>query len=503
MNDTDLLIDIITLMIFEERLVVKHPSDTLIVKLLDILEKDERRPEIDSLVNTLITYIKDLLRKKQDGVKLTAVSAIRFIITAFNQHSGDGHTIDSEMFQTIIEKSIDINRKREEIKEDIQRLKKSLYNFYIKKQLKSISVAINRSRKRDMSLLLGEIRNKIEELERSNVVKDSAIITELLFNKRELEEDVEEVFNRVVDGKKLLCGYRAINDALGGLESGSTVVVGSRSNNNKSGFLIGLGVGVGLLNRHEIKEGKKPLLLHLSLEDSENVVIPRYYEAIRLAKGLEVESDKSLKEMSLYIEEVFRENGVTFMFTYVDPSQWSFRNLFNYVESIEASGYYLPAIVIDYLDKLPSTGLSTSGPIGSDRRELLRRSRNFFAKKQCTLITAWQLNPKLNEMLTNGLDPLEIPRFVAGKSFYQGSTSIINEIDLEIIVSIGKYGDYHYQAVSIGKVKGNNLVSEDKKNLFYQFPPNYNIPLDAFGDRALYKNKLEDFKSESSERELF
>ena len=54
----------------------------------------------------------------------------------------------------------------------------------------------------------------------------------------------------------------------------------------------------------------------------------------------------------------------------VNPSEWTHRDLFNYVLKLEADGFEVHATFVDYLAKLPTTGCNVSGPSGTDFRDM-------------------------------------------------------------------------------------------------------------------------------------
>jgi len=60
----------------------------------------------------------------------------------------------------------------------------------------------------------------------------------------------------------------------------------------------------------------------------------------------------------------------------VDPSQWTYSSVINKIIELEAQGYCIHILMLDYITLLPTTGCST-GPIGFDKKDLVRRIRNF------------------------------------------------------------------------------------------------------------------------------
>ena len=83
--------------------------------------------------------------------------------------------------------------------------------------------------------------------------------------------------------------------------------------------------------------------------------------------------------MAQYIREKMQVNGYEIRFVHVNPSLWTYMDICNYITALEAEGYEIHLLMVDYLNMVPKTGCDNTGPQGSNIRDLFRRMRNFCA----------------------------------------------------------------------------------------------------------------------------
>lgn len=501
MDYVNILLDIIGVMIREQKAASKYTSDRLISKILNRMESGSSKISLEDLavVNTLMKYIREMLEKKSLGEKLIIGNVTRHVVMALMKRD----TLDTQVLQDIIRNTLTPEEDKDDLKSSIKSLHNRLYAAYVEMELldlnKSVVVSVKKGKTRNAISIL---REKLEEFEEADAIKDDAIISEIIFTREYLENSAKEILENVKTRTVYKTGYKALNIALqGGVRSGDCVVVSALSHHNKTGFSIGMVAGIGVLNKFTPKKRNlKPLILHLSFEDPETMVIAKYYNVFINTYHDAPSETPTLTEMAEYIQEKFSKSGAEFMIAYVDPTLWSHVDLTNYIKNLESKGYDIKLVLNDYLDNLPSTDLSTKGPTGADRKELLRRARNFFGKRGIVYITPWQMGPKANDMVTNGLDPLMLPKFAAGKSMYQGNSTLDTDIDVEILLSKGTYNDKWYQAVAVGKHRLETVIpKEDLKYFFYAFPETGPIPLDEVTGKKGYAYRLSNFASTDTE----
>ena len=84
-------------------------------------------------------------------------------------------------------------------------------------------------------------------------------------------------------------------------------------------------------------------------------------------------------QASKYIKDKLSINGYHIKMLRIDPTNWSFTQLFSKIIEYEAAGYEIHSAFIDYLSLIPTVGCINTGPGGTDLRDLFRRVRNYCA----------------------------------------------------------------------------------------------------------------------------
>jgi hypothetical protein len=86
----------------------------------------------------------------------------------------------------------------------------------------------------------------------------------------------------------------------------------------------------------------------------------------------------SPEEMAAYVKAEMGKTGFHLKMERYDPTQWTYKSIFNRILELEAQGYVIEVLCLDYLGLIPTVGCS-QGPAGTDMRDLMRRVRNFCA----------------------------------------------------------------------------------------------------------------------------
>ena len=81
--------------------------------------------------------------------------------------------------------------------------------------------------------------------------------------------------------------------------------------------------------------------------------------------------------MTDYVYEKLRSTGFEIKFLRVDPTKWTYSSIINKILDIEADGYEIEMLMLDYLGMIPTTGCNQTGPMGSALQDMFRRMRNF------------------------------------------------------------------------------------------------------------------------------
>lgn len=280
----------------------------------------------------------------------------------------------------------------------------------------------------------------VGEVDFSNVIEVAT-----LFKTAQEENSLEGV---------LQFGYRGINRMLGnvgGIRRGDFMVVGALQHNYKTGFTLNLTKQVALYNKpYMLDPDKKPLILHISSENKLNDNITLMYSSLKENKTRQIEDTNSVSEheAAAYIHEETSVNGYHFKMLQVNPTSFTFQNLFNMILQYEADGYEIHLLTIDYLNMFSKAGC-TMGALGSDTRDLFRRVRNFTTPRKIAVITPHQISTDAKFLLRNGVD--DFVKEIVNKGYYDSCKTIDQEVDIEILIHIVKLNGRSYLTVQRGK----------------------------------------------------
>jgi hypothetical protein len=272
-------------------------------------------------------------------------------------------------------------------------------------------------------------------------------------------------------------GWQAINRMLqGGFRRGEECVIGALQHNFKTGFSLSLFKHIALYNTpYMINPKKKPLLLRISFEDPLELNLPFLYRNIKENETYEHAnvSSTSAKEMAGFIHEKLTVNGYEVIIAYVNPTLWGYRDLQNYVLSLEAEGYEIHVLMVDYLNMLDKRGLDNSGPTGANIRDMFRRMRNFCAPRKITFITPHQLSTEAKMLIRQGNEE-NFVKDIANKGYYDGCKTIDQEVDLELYIHKVIADGKSWLCVQRGK---HRLIQQTKEE--YKFTV---LPFEDIGD---------------------
>lgn len=252
-------------------------------------------------------------------------------------------------------------------------------------------------------------------------------------------------------------GIQAINRMTGtnrGLKRGEFILLSALQHKFKSGMAMTLFKQIPLYNKPYMRDSnKKPLVVRISFENELKDDIMWLYKSIKENETGEYCDIRALdeKEAAKYIMERLTVNGYHVKLLRIDPSDFTFYDLFDYVTKLEADGYEIHFMEVDYLNMINKRGC-TQGPMGSEIRDLFRRVRNFMAKRGITFLTPHQLSSEAKQMVRNGVD--DFVKAIAEKGYYDGCKGLDQEVDLEIYVHIEIIGSESYLTVQRGKHRG-------------------------------------------------
>lgn len=281
-------------------------------------------------------------------------------------------------------------------------------------------------------------------------------------------EEVKELNNSI---GILKTGWQGLNRMLnGGFRRGETWTVGALPHMNKTGFTLSIFRQIAMHNVPVMKNAsKKPLLLRISFEDSLLTNLQFLYQLCYENQHNERPDFLAVDSttMASYVREQMEVNGYKVKMERVNPSEWTYKNIQNRVMELEANGYEIHILALDYLPMLPTTGCET-GPAGHDIRDLYRRMRNFCSSRSITMLTPHQLSTEAKNLIRDGHS--DFVKKMPGGGFYAGSKQIDQESDGELFIHIEKINGVAYQTVQRGKHRGVTTTPEKDKYIVYKFP---------------------------------
>ncbi len=399
-----------------------------------------------------------------------------------------------------------------QLKRSISNLIKDLNNVYIEEQIeKVLETAYYKFKKernniKDINEFVLEVLSQLEPLNVSKTLKDPAVKAEIDLSD---PEAVNMVFEQIKKSKNeeliLQTGWKALNKMLqGGFRRGEFAIIAALQHKYKTGLTLSIFKQIAIYNKPSmIDPNKKPLLLRISFEDDLTNNLEFLYRSLKLDEDSNVVdiSKISTEEMQQYVYKRLGVNGYNIKMMRVDPTSWSYRDLLNKILEYEAQGYEIHLLMVDYLGMLPTVGCYTSGPMGTDIRDMFRRLRNFCSPRKICFITPHQISPSGKALLRDGNDNFNFVKEINGKGYYSGSAQLDQEVDLEIYAHIVKYEKKSYLTLQRGKHRIPTINSESDQYFILEFPKNGTpIPDDLNRDKD---TSLKSVSSQEVSEELF
>jgi hypothetical protein len=339
-------------------------------------------------------------------------------------------------------------------------------------------VSFDREGIANMPEFIANFRAALEQFESNKKERDPAIVGEARLS--DLSK-VEEIYRQAQELNNeagiMKTGWQALNRMLqGGFRRGEEVVIGALQHNFKTGFTLSLFKQIAMYNTpYMLDPKKKPLLLRISFEDPLSLNFPFMYRNIKENETYEYANvaGTPVDEMAAFVHKKLTVNGYEIMMVHVNPSLWGYRDLQNYVLSLEAEGYELHMLMVDYLNMLDKRGLDNSGPTGANIRDLFRRMRNFCSPRKITFITPHQLSTEAKMLIRQGNEE-NFVKDIANKGYWDSCKTIDQEVDLELYIHIVKADGKSWLCIQRGK---HRLIQQTKEE--YKFTV---MPFEDIGD---------------------
>lgn len=297
---------------------------------------------------------------------------------------------NDEKYYEAIKQGIEVEVNEANLKRSVLIIRKALHNHFREKQIKDViakahsAFNYNRETIKDVNEFLTDHITKLESLSMVSSVKDPAVIGDIDIGD---EGSTNTVFNQVKNMNNAegvyQFGWPELNQATqGGGRPGETIVIGALQHKYKTGFTLSVFAQIAMYNKPKTKDpNKKPLLLRISFEDDLVNNLQFVYQYLKFSETNEPVDlvNVTVDEMSAYVKEKLQVNGFHIKMMRVDPNQWTYRSICNKVIELEAQGYNVEVLMVDYLSKVPTIGCVSTGPSGTDVMDQLGRMRQFCA----------------------------------------------------------------------------------------------------------------------------
>lgn len=481
MDSKLLLISAITLLYRESLLSNETNSRNLIKEVVNTLNFKDASSEVSSansvqiaLRGTLVYMLEQPLTSTYD--KESLLQRIRI------------HVNGDDNLYKVTEESLNKEMDEESTRSYCQGIRNDITTYLNKNKIREIVKDAFRKTtfeedSVDWSSFVSQLNHKLEPYNKGLVNKDIAgMITSIDIDD---EDALEEIMQLGVDSAStegtMQTGWQGLNRALhgfGGLRRGDFYLIGALKHNYKSGLLTHIPKQVAIFNKpYMLDETKKPLIIYISLENNLNDNIIDIYVSLKAHEGINIE-DKStidINEAKGYIKAKLRVNGYHFKMLKFDPTDFTYMDLFEMLDDLQAEGYEIHLVSMDYLN-LMSKKHCEGGTPAEQIRDLFRRVRNYCNPKRITMLTAHQLSADAVLLDRMGNDDFVLE--VSDKSYYDSAKNISQEVDVEIAIKIHRPGDgFAYLDCCLGKLRG-GVINEATKRWVYRFDPYKSLPED-------------------------
>jgi len=390
------------------------------------------------------------------------------------------NTNDDEKLFSIISDLITNDLKPNYIKRSIVNLRKNLTDYFKEQNVGEILTQASykfkykREKIKDIKGFISEVISQLEPLQISTTAKDPAITGDVDLGDDDSLHKLFDDIKKANNGQNVYkTGWTALNRALqGGFRPGLTMI-GALQHKYKTGFSLSLFKQIALYNKPlTTDKDKKPLLLRISFEDDLDLNIQFLYQSLMYDETREkVDMDIDSTVMAKYIKEKLQVNGFHIKLLRVNPDQWTYRSICNKVIELEAQGYNIEVLMLDYLSKISLEGCA-QGPAGTEYLDMFSKIRNFAAPHGIAAITPHQLNTEASGLLRNGLADDQLTKRVCGGTHTQFSRQLSQIVDLELYIHICKQDGNSFLSISRGKHRIPTIIPDSHQHFFLQFPNN-------------------------------
>lgn len=473
-------------------------ANTLFSKCLTLLF---REAQIENAVENSADLVKTLVEKVKINevtvglpTKRSTSQGLKDLVLEMCRHEV-GHQYDqTEFLQQIriitngddnlykaIEQGVDGEFSQPNLKRMVTNIRKTIANQSRENRLVEIVNKASRDLvfgRHNISDMSSYIRNLIIELEVTSskaVAKDPGIVRSMNFGD---DESMREVFSNVASSNSedlaFITPWRELNMALqGGPRPGDCMVTAALQHNYKTGSSLSLFTFLPILNKPKNKDpNKKPLIYRVSLEDPLRSNAQFMYQLLKYDETREEVNvkDITVDEMWKYVQDRMKVNGYHILIDEVNPNNWTYQSLINRVIELEAEGYVVEFLQVDYLMKLPTTGC-VQGSTGDDVLDMLSKVRAFSSAQGILFGTPHQLSTEAKRKLETVSAEQFLPT-IKGGGFFEKTKGLDRIYDIGLLMHIVNAPSGDYLHMVLDKHRFPTVVDASAKSWFLEFPSN-------------------------------
>lgn len=491
MDDRLILVKCITLLYRESMLVEKQENSADLVRtILDTIKLPE--------YNLSINHDRDVLSSLKDTALYMCSNDLNFVyekeelLQRLKVNTGS----DTKIYEAL-EQGISKDMDEGSLKRTILGIRKFINDVFRENEIVKIvkgassELNFNRDKIKSIRTFVSELVSKLEPFQIEATRKDPAIIGSVdVGDVTSLAEAYEGVKDLANNTSVLKTGWQGINTMLqGGFQRGGFTVIGALQHKFKTGFSLTLFKQIALYNTPVMTTpGKKPCLVRISFEDSLLLNLQFLYQNLYENEHKQKADIRNVTPafMASYVKEKLGATGYSIKLLRVDPSEWTYKDIQNYLLELEANGYEVHLLMLDYLAMIPTTGCII-GPAGTDIRDLFRRMRNFCATRGIAVVSPHQLSSEAKQLIRDGHQ--DFVKQIAEKGYWDGSKRLDQEVDRELYIHIEKLNGKSYLTVQRGKDRLPTIIPDSDKYVVYEFSELGPIEDDVNG-AAIHRKKV-------------
>ena len=392
-----------------------------------------------------------------------------------------GFVLDSDPKDKVMKM---FNHQRSTIRSHLNKAKiaEIMKAYYIKTSFHSDSI--------DHRTLLAELTESLSpyvnsETAGGNIFEHPGIVNNISLDDKDNLAKVMTAAKDELDTRGVIrTPYQGINRMMGrhgGIRRGETVVVTALTHNYKSGIVMDIFMGCALFNKPYMRDPNKiPMNLRISFENTTMQDLNHMYPKLKEEETkLKVDMNNiNVEEATQYLIDRLSINGYTNKIIHIEPSDFTYHDLFKIIEKLEEDGYEIHLLTVDYLNMMSKAGC-VNDAAGDNIRDLFRRVRNFCLRRGIALVSPHQFSSEARKVERG--EPKNFVKHVTGRGYYDGCSRLEQELDLEISLHIVEVNGEKYLTLQRGKHRG---VVTPTSHLYcvYKFEEFGGLPMDVLGE---------------------